>query len=75
MADLREALLGPPPPKPAPAPALEVRDLSVSFAARRGRVRAVAGASWRIERGTTLGVVGESGCGKSVAALAIFRLG
>ena len=74
MSDLRDALLGPPPSKPAPPPALEVRDLSVSFASRRGRVRAVAGASWRIERGTTLGVVGESGCGKSVAALAVMGL-
>ncbi len=71
MSDLREAVLGPLPPN---APTLDVRDLSVTFPTRRGRVRAVVHASWRIAEGTTLGVVGESGCGKSVAALAVLGL-
>jgi len=74
MSDLREAVLGPLPPPPPAAPTLEVRDLSVTFPSRRGKVRAVAHASWRIEQGTSLGVVGESGCGKSVAALAVIGL-
>src|SRR5688572_28114146 len=55
-----------------PAPALpEVRGLQTYFASERGEVRAVDGVDFRLERGRTLGIVGESGCGKSVTALSI----
>jgi oligopeptide/dipeptide ABC transporter ATP-binding protein len=74
MSNLREAVLGPAPDKAAPPPVLEVRDLSVVFATRAGPITAVDQISYRIERGRTLGVVGESGCGKSVAAMAVMRL-
>ena len=55
-------------------PLLEVDDLQVEFATDEGRVRAVDGVSFTIEPGQTLGIVGESGCGKSVTALSIMRL-
>lgn len=45
---------------------LEVRGLQTHFASERGVVRAVDGVDLRLERGRTLGIVGESGCGKSV---------
>jgi oligopeptide/dipeptide ABC transporter ATP-binding protein len=57
-----------------PAPLLEVKDLSVSFRTPYGTARAVTGVSFAVERGQTLGVVGESGCGKSVTALSILQL-
>ncbi|MDB5373862.1 MAG: dppD [Belnapia sp.] len=53
---------------------LEVRDLAVTFATDRGMLRAVDGISFSVEAGKTLAVVGESGCGKSVTALAIMGL-
>lgn len=53
---------------------LEVRDLQTSFMTRDGPVRAVNGVSLQLDRGETLGLVGESGCGKSVTALSIMRL-
>ncbi|MBX3650305.1 MAG: ABC transporter ATP-binding protein [Burkholderiales bacterium] len=53
---------------------LEVENLRVSFATPRGSVRAVDGVSWRIKAGEVLALVGESGCGKSVSALAVLRL-
>ena len=53
---------------------LEVRDLAVAFPSDAGEVRAVDGISYHIEPGAGLGVVGESGCGKTVAALALLRL-
>jgi peptide/nickel transport system ATP-binding protein len=53
---------------------LEVRDLRTSFRTRRGVVRAVDGVSFTVEQGRTLGIVGESGCGKSVTALSLVRL-
>jgi peptide/nickel transport system ATP-binding protein len=57
------------------APLLEVKDLRVAFEGDRGRLtQAVNGTSFALERGRTLGIVGESGCGKSVTALAIMRL-
>ena len=55
-------------------PVLEVRDLSVLFGGRHGVLRAVDGISFQLNRGETLGIVGESGCGKSVTALSILRL-
>jgi oligopeptide transport system ATP-binding protein len=53
---------------------LEVSDLRTHFFTREGVVRAVDGVSLALEAGTTLGLVGESGCGKSVTALSIMRL-
>jgi oligopeptide/dipeptide ABC transporter ATP-binding protein len=53
---------------------LEVHALRTSFDGERGEVRAVDGVSFSLERGRTLGIVGESGCGKSVTALSIMGL-
>jgi oligopeptide/dipeptide ABC transporter ATP-binding protein len=53
---------------------LEVSDLQTHFFTREGVVRAVDGVSFSVERGRTLGIVGESGCGKSVTALSIMGL-
>ena len=55
-------------------PVLDVRDLRTHFFTREGVVRAVDGISFSIEPGQTLGIVGESGCGKSVTALSIMGL-
>jgi peptide/nickel transport system ATP-binding protein len=57
------------------APLLTVADLRVAFEGDRGSLtEAVAGASFSLMPGRTLGIVGESGCGKSVTALSIMRL-
>jgi oligopeptide/dipeptide ABC transporter ATP-binding protein len=53
---------------------LEVKDLRTSFHTEEGVARAVDGVSFEVDRGEVLGVVGESGCGKSVTALSIMRL-
>ncbi|MFM9276778.1 ABC transporter ATP-binding protein [Paenibacillus jiagnxiensis] len=53
---------------------LEVRGLKTHFATERGRVTAVDGISFHINKGEILGVVGESGCGKSVTSQSILRL-
>ncbi len=53
---------------------IEVKNLTTSFFTADGEVRAVDGVSFEIEEGKTLGLVGESGCGKSVTALSIMRL-
>jgi oligopeptide/dipeptide ABC transporter ATP-binding protein len=53
---------------------LEVTDLKTHFFMREGVVRAVDGVTFSLEKGKTLGLVGESGCGKSVTALSIMGL-
>ncbi len=53
---------------------LEVKNLQTHFPTRAGLVRAVDGVSFYIDRGELLGLVGESGCGKSITALSIMRL-
>jgi peptide/nickel transport system ATP-binding protein len=58
---------------PAP-PLLELRDLHTYFAVDDGEFRAVDGVSFTLHAGRTLGIVGESGCGKSVTALSIMGL-
>lgn len=53
---------------------LEVRDLRTHFFTPAGVVKAVDGVSYTLEEGETLGLVGESGCGKSISAFSIMRL-
>ncbi len=53
---------------------LEVKDLKVYFKIHKGEVKAVDGVSFTLDRGETMGLVGESGCGKSTTAFAITRL-
>jgi len=53
---------------------IQVKDLRTSFFTPEGEVKAVDGVSYEIAEGRTLGLVGESGCGKSVTALSIMRL-
>ncbi|MDA8346228.1 MAG: ABC transporter ATP-binding protein [Thermaerobacter sp.] len=53
---------------------LRVTDLHTEFPTDEGLVKAVDGVSFHVEEGETLGIVGESGCGKSVSALSVMRL-
>ncbi|MFZ5717078.1 MAG: ABC transporter ATP-binding protein, partial [Bradyrhizobium sp.] len=55
-------------------PVLSVRNLKVEFASRRGTLRAIDGVSFDIAKGEVLGVVGESGAGKSVTGLSVIGL-
>ncbi len=55
-------------------PLLQVRDLITAFDTDGGLIRAVDQVSFSVERGKTLGIVGESGCGKSVTAMSLVRL-
>ena len=59
---------------PTQEPLLELRDLKTYFDTDEGTVKAVDGVNLSIGRGETLGIVGESGCGKSVTAFSIMRL-
>uniref|UniRef100_UPI0025918EB9 ATP-binding cassette domain-containing protein n=1 Tax=uncultured Sulfitobacter sp. TaxID=191468 RepID=UPI0025918EB9 len=68
-------------PSPSPAtpsngstPLLELRELRTHFRVDEGLAKAVDGVSYSLREGATLGVVGESGCGKSVTALSIMGL-
>ncbi|MFN7308882.1 MAG: ATP-binding cassette domain-containing protein, partial [Acetobacteraceae bacterium] len=54
--------------------ALAIRDLAVHFEMEQGVVRALEGVSFDLHAGRTLGIVGESGCGKSVTARSILRI-
>jgi oligopeptide/dipeptide ABC transporter ATP-binding protein len=69
--------MGAPPPGPRPLDTevvLDVVDLKTQFFLREGTVRAVDGVSYRLHRARTLGIVGESGCGKSVTAQSILGI-
>src|SRR5439155_4783045 len=61
-------------PNTAPPPLLSVRDLKTYFMGDEGTVKAVDGVSFDVYPGQTLGIVGESGCGKSVTAHSILRV-
>ena len=68
---------GPPPadrPAAAPEVVLDVRDLRTYFFTYEGVVRALDGVTFQLRRGETTGLVGETGCGKSVTAFSITRL-
>ena len=62
------------PKSESPTPVLSVRDLRMSFFTSDGEVRALDGVDFDIAQGRTLGLVGESGCGKSATALSIMKL-
>jgi oligopeptide/dipeptide ABC transporter ATP-binding protein len=55
-------------------PVLQIRNLKVQFSAHNGVVKAVDDVSLAVDRGRTVGIVGESGCGKSIMALSVLRL-
>jgi oligopeptide transport system ATP-binding protein len=55
-------------------PLLEVKGLKTQFFTQDGVVKAVDGVTWYVDEGETLGIVGESGCGKSVSVLSVMRL-
>jgi peptide/nickel transport system ATP-binding protein len=55
------------------APVLEIRDLNVSYSTRAGEIPAVIDFSLTVQRGESVGLVGESGCGKSTVAMAIMQ--
>ncbi|MDP2681713.1 MAG: ABC transporter ATP-binding protein [Deltaproteobacteria bacterium] len=57
-----------------PNPLLKITDLHTSFFTDAGEIKAVRGVSFGLDKGQTIGLVGESGCGKSVTALSIMRL-
>ncbi len=61
-------------PNAPSGPILEVCDLEVTFATDSGSLKAADGVSFALKPGLTLGLVGESGCGKTVTALAVLRL-
>src|SRR5437016_3158465 len=72
MSDYLEPLA--PPPEPPGTVVMEVRDLRTSFSTEAGVLRAVDNVSFDVCAGEVLGVVGESGCGKTVTAMSIMGL-
>ena len=60
--------------RPANLPLLDIKDLTVEFATRRGIVRAVQHVNLSVAKGETLAIVGESGSGKSVTSYAVMRI-
>jgi peptide/nickel transport system ATP-binding protein len=69
-----DSVADPPHGGPAAETVLRIDDLRTHFFSPEGVVRAVDGVSYSLAKGETLGVVGESGCGKSITALSILRL-
>jgi peptide/nickel transport system ATP-binding protein len=61
-------------PRAASEAVLQVQDLTVDFDVRGRVVNILAGVSFELQRGQTLGIIGESGCGKSMTALALLRM-
>ncbi|MBP7668358.1 MAG: ATP-binding cassette domain-containing protein, partial [Burkholderiaceae bacterium] len=59
---------------PVQAPLLAVDDLRVTLTTPRGPADALRGIAFELQRGQTLGLIGESGCGKSITALALMGL-
>jgi peptide/nickel transport system ATP-binding protein len=59
---------------PPAVPLLDIKDLTVEFATRRGIVRAVKNIDLQVAKGETVGIVGESGSGKSVTSFAVMRI-
>ena len=55
-------------------PLLEVNDLHIRLQTQRGPAEAVRGIGFSLERGETMGIVGESGCGKSITVLSLMGL-
>ena len=53
---------------------LEVKDLNIEFKTSRGILKALNGISFDVQRGEVFGIVGESGCGKTVTGLSVLRL-
>lgn len=53
---------------------LEVENLQTHLGSREGTVKAVSGSTFQVNKGETLGIVGESGCGKTMTALSIMGL-
>jgi oligopeptide/dipeptide ABC transporter ATP-binding protein len=74
VAPVTRAEVEPRPGAAAARPLLEVRDLVTAFDTESGQVVAVDGVSFEVGRGRTVGLVGESGCGKTVTALSVMRL-
>jgi peptide/nickel transport system ATP-binding protein len=62
------------PASSGPPPLLEVRDLAVTYGSRDATVRAVRGVGFTLHAGQTIGMAGESGCGKTTVALSLLRL-
>ena len=71
---LRQHTLGPLVETATQAPVLELKDLRTHFSLDEGTLKAVDGVSLSVRQGQTLGIIGESGCGKSVTAQSILRI-
>src|SRR5579884_2535417 len=74
MAETVTSATGAPTESRSPDNVIQVEDLRVQFQTQLGTVHALNGVSFSIPRGKVLGVVGESGCGKTITGLAIMQL-